>query len=75
MFKQTSSYLYLSSIKYGWGAGNDDVGTGNDDASAGDSDGGGANDDLGAGSLVLTVPFSFTGIFRRGFTILLRETM
>jgi hypothetical protein len=68
LFKQTSSYLYLSSIKYGWGAGNDD-------ASAGDSDGGGANDDLGAGSLVLTVPFSFTGIFRRGFTILLRETM
>ena len=75
MFKQTIKYLYFSSIKYGWGAGNDDVGTGNDDASAGNSDGGGANDDFGAGSLVLTVPFSFIGIFCRGFTNLLRQTM
>ena len=65
----------FSSIKYGLGAGYDDVGAGNDDASAGNNDEGGSNDDVGAGSLVLTVPFSFTGIFRRGFTNLLREKM
>jgi hypothetical protein len=51
----------FSSIKYGCGAGNEDSVAG--------------NDDVGARSLVLSVPFSFNGFFRRGFIKLLHEKM
>lgn len=58
--KLVANCIFLS-IKYGCGASNEDSVAG--------------NDDVGARSLVLTVPFSFTGFFRRGFINLLHEKM